>query len=84
MNETASWNDRYDVVVVGSGTGLMGAITAARRGLRALVVEKGTYFGGSTAMSGGGLWMPNNDAARSQRDKTAAIENPHHKRRHCG
>ncbi|WP_204031962.1 FAD-binding protein [Micromonospora qiuiae] len=34
-------------------------MTAARRGLRALVVEKGAYFGGSTAMSGGGLWMPN-------------------------
>ncbi|GGM48979.1 3-ketosteroid-delta-1-dehydrogenase [Micromonospora sonchi] len=60
MNETASWHDSYDVVVVGSGTGLMGAITAARRGLRALVVEKGAYFGGSTAMSGGGMWMPNN------------------------
>lgn len=60
MNGTATWNDRYDVVVVGSGTGLMGAITAARRGLRTLVVEKGAYLGGSTAMSGGGLWMPNN------------------------
>jgi succinate dehydrogenase/fumarate reductase flavoprotein subunit len=38
----------------------MGAITAARRGLRVLVVEKGSTFGGSTAMSGGGLWMPGN------------------------
>jgi 3-oxosteroid 1-dehydrogenase len=59
MNGTASWNDHYDVVVARSGTGLLGAITAARRGLRDLVVEKGASFGGSTAMSVGGLWMPN-------------------------
>lgn len=39
------WDHTYDVVVVGSGTGLMGAITAARRGLRVLVVEKGSTFG---------------------------------------
>jgi succinate dehydrogenase/fumarate reductase flavoprotein subunit len=32
----------------------MGAITAARRGLRTLVVEKGAFLGGSTALSGGG------------------------------
>jgi succinate dehydrogenase/fumarate reductase flavoprotein subunit len=60
MSKTHNWDDSYDVVVVGSGTGLMGAITAARRGLRTLVVEKGAYLGGSTAMSGGGMWLPNN------------------------
>ena len=60
MNETQNWDDSYDVIVVGSGTGLMGAITAAREGLRTLVVEKGAYLGGSTAMSGGGMWLPNN------------------------
>lgn len=60
MSKKQNWDDSYDVVVVGSGTGLMGAITAARRGLRTLVVEKGAYLGGSTAMSGGGMWLPNN------------------------
>ena len=50
-----------DVVVVGSGAaGMTAAITAARRGLRVVVVEKAARFGGSTARSGGGLWLPDN------------------------
>ncbi|MEO6205338.1 MAG: FAD-binding protein [Mycobacteriales bacterium] len=53
--------DAYDVVVVGSGAGgLVGALTAADRGLRALVVEKADSFGGTTALSGAGLWAPAN------------------------
>lgn len=51
----------YDVLVVGSGAGgLVGALTAADRGLRALVVEKADTFGGTTALSGAGLWAPAN------------------------
>ncbi|MDQ4008069.1 MAG: 3-oxosteroid 1-dehydrogenase [Actinomycetota bacterium] len=51
----------YDLVVVGSGAaGLTAALTAATRGLRTVVVEKATHFGGSTARSGGGVWVPNN------------------------
>lgn len=56
----SDWDHEFDVVVVGSGTGLMAAITAARAGLKVLVVEKGATLGGSTAMSGGGMWMPGN------------------------
>jgi 3-oxosteroid 1-dehydrogenase len=53
--------DSYDVVVVGSGAGgLVGALTAAERGLRTVVVEKATTFGGTTALSGAGLWAPAN------------------------
>ena len=51
----------YDVVVVGSGAGgLVGALTAAERGLRVVVVEKADTFGGTTALSGAGLWAPAN------------------------
>ncbi len=49
-----------DVVVVGSGGGLCGAVTAAASGLQTLVIEKEPLLGGSTAMSGGILWLPNN------------------------
>src|SRR3954469_25042621 len=51
----------YDVVVVGSGAGgLVGALTEADAGLTALVVEKADTFGGTTALSGAGLWAPAN------------------------
>ncbi|GAA2373138.1 FAD-binding protein [Dactylosporangium salmoneum] len=56
-------DDRFDhtvdVLVVGSGAGgLTAALTAAARGLSTLVVEKAAHFGGSSALSGGGLWVP--------------------------
>lgn len=57
---TNSWNHTYDVVIVGSGTGLFAAMMAARQGLSTLVVEKDERFGGSTALSGGGMWLPGN------------------------
>lgn len=48
-----------DVLVVGSGGGGMtAALTAHAAGLDALVIEKSTQFGGSTALSGGGIWVP--------------------------
>ena len=51
----------YDVVVVGAGAaGMTAALTAAKRGLRVLVVEKAATFGGSLARSGSGIWIPNN------------------------
>ena len=55
----------FDVVVAGSGAaGLTAALTAASRGLSVIVVEKDASFGGSTARSGGGLWVPGNTVLR--------------------
>ncbi len=55
------WDWTFDLVVVGSGAaGLTAAVTARHRGLSVVVLEKTAYFGGSTALSGGGLWIPNN------------------------
>lgn len=54
-----------DVLVVGSGGGGMTAALAADAfGLDTLVVEKSSHFGGSTALSGGGIWVPGAPAQR--------------------
>ncbi|MEZ4430535.1 MAG: FAD-dependent oxidoreductase, partial [Nannocystaceae bacterium] len=51
----------FDLVIVGSGVGgLTAAIAAHELGLRAVVLEKSAVYGGSSAMSGGTLWIPNN------------------------
>ena len=57
----------FDLVVVGSGAGaLLGAIRAADLGLKPLVIEKAALVGGTSATSGGGIWIPcNDDMARS-------------------
>lgn len=50
-----------DFLVIGSGAGGMtGAIRAHDLGMQTLVVEKGTCYGGTSAMSGGSIWIPNN------------------------
>ncbi|HVW80276.1 MAG TPA: FAD-binding protein [Mycobacteriales bacterium] len=55
------WDASFDFVAVGSGGGgLVGALAAADAGASALVVEKQSLVGGSTAMSGGMAWVPNN------------------------
>src|SRR5687768_13774768 len=54
----------YDLVVVGSGTGMLAALTAVEEGLSVLIVEKSRYFGGSTALSGGGFWIPGSSLLR--------------------
>ena len=54
-----------DLLVVGSGaSGLAAAVTAAAHGLRVIVAEREPVFGGTTAWSGGWMWVPCNPLAR--------------------
>jgi 3-oxosteroid 1-dehydrogenase len=58
--------DAYDVVVLGSGAaGLTAALAAAAEGRSVLLAEKSDLIGGTTALSGGTIWIPGNQAARS-------------------
>jgi 3-oxosteroid 1-dehydrogenase len=53
--------ESFDVVVVGTGAaGLSAALSAVVDGARVLVLEKAPVAGGTTAMSGGCIWAPNN------------------------
>lgn len=53
-----------DLVVIGSGAaGLSAAVTAAHKGLKVIVLEKAPVLGGTTAWSGGWMWVPRNPLA---------------------
>ena len=59
-------DESCDVLVVGSGAGgLATAITARKCGLSVIVIEKEPVFGGTTAFSGGVLWIPGNRHGRA-------------------
>jgi succinate dehydrogenase/fumarate reductase flavoprotein subunit len=61
MMPTKSNELHCDVLIVGSGAGgLSAAVTAAHRGLKVIVLEKEAQFGGTTAWSGGKMWIPRN------------------------
>ena len=53
-----------DLLVVGSGTGMGAALAARDAGMSVLIVEKSTHVGGSTARSGGALWLPASQVLR--------------------
>lgn len=61
MEPTALPEVTTDVLVVGSGaSGLTAALTAADQGAQVLIIERGHLFGGTSATSGGTIWIPNN------------------------
>ena len=63
----AQENVTVDVLVVGTGaSGMAAAVTAASQGLKVLVVEKESIYGGTTARSGGWLWIPGTRLATEQ------------------
>jgi 3-oxosteroid 1-dehydrogenase len=57
----ATWDHAVDFVIVGSGGGgMVAALAAHDAGASVLVLEKQERVGGSTAMSGGIVWVPDN------------------------
>jgi 3-oxosteroid 1-dehydrogenase len=62
----ADSGESFDIVIVGSGGGgLVAALVASAAGLRPVILEKQQVVGGSTAMSGGVIWMPGNPLMRA-------------------
>jgi 3-oxosteroid 1-dehydrogenase len=61
MTDQSTQTFRFDVVVVGSGAGgMLAACRAADNGLSVIVLEKSEVYGGTSAVSGGGIWIPCN------------------------
>ena len=77
-NGITSWDEVFDVVVVGSGGGaLTAALLAGDGGASVVVVEKDTYIGGTTAVSGGDMWIPNSRHVRESDSREDAIAYVH-------
>lgn len=76
-----TWDESVDLLIAGSGGGgLVAALAAVDAGIAPLVLEKQALIGGSTGMSGGMVWLPNNPLmqadgiADSHRDGLAYFE----------
>jgi 3-oxosteroid 1-dehydrogenase len=75
-DSSAQFDHEVDVLVVGSGAGgMVGALAARAEGLQPLIIEKSKFWGGSSARSGGGAWVPNAPALirAGQRDDPQQI-----------
>jgi succinate dehydrogenase/fumarate reductase flavoprotein subunit len=70
--------EKCDVLVVGSGAaGLTAAIAAKKAGMSVIVIEKEPLFGGTTAYSGGMIWIPDSKhevAANAKSGKSDSLE----------
>jgi len=63
--DNKNWDVATDVLVVGSGAGgQVAAIAAAEQGAQVVVIEKSNLYGGTSAMSGGAIWIPVSSLAR--------------------
>jgi DNA-binding NarL/FixJ family response regulator len=80
-DKDVEWDEEVDILVAGSGTGQMAALRAADAGLSVIVLEKGATPGGTMAISGGGIWIPNNFRMREmgiEDSREEALDYLHH------
>ena len=65
-SDMVNWDTSVDLLIAGSGGGgMVAALAALDSGIEPLVVEKQALVGGSTGMSGGMVWLPNNPLMRA-------------------
>ena len=60
------WDKQVDILVVGSGAGgMLSALVGAKNRADVLIVEKAELWGGTSATSGAGIWIPGSDVAKA-------------------
>ncbi len=65
-NMTYQWDKEVDIIVVGSGAGgMVSALAAVQNQADVMIIEKAKLWGGSSATSGGGIWVPGSDVAKA-------------------
>ena len=71
----SGFDETFDWVVVGSGAGSMASALVMRQaGKSVLILEKTPYVGGTTAKSGGVIWVPNNRFIRADEPGESAAK----------
>jgi 3-oxosteroid 1-dehydrogenase len=69
----SDFDETFDWVVVGSGAGSMvSALVMRQAGHTVTILEKTAYVGGTTAKSGGVMWIPNNRFIRADEPDESA------------
>lgn len=64
---SVTWDRSVDLLIAGSGGGgMVAGLAALDSGLEPLIVEKQSLVGGSTGLSGGIVWLPNNPLMRAE------------------
>jgi 3-oxosteroid 1-dehydrogenase len=65
MSEDLRWDESFDLVVLGAGAGGMtAALVATLEGRHVLLIERSEWIGGTTALSSGTVWIPDNPYQR--------------------
>src|SRR3546814_5798308 len=74
VNVTRGSGSEADVVVVGSGAAALAAALAAHdAGATVAIMERASAVGGTTAVSGGGVWMPRNHVTGADDSREEAL-----------